>query len=124
MWDPKYLDKEFLEIMQGGLFIAGTHPHPDPRLYKYNWWVFHSGIDEADASEVFWNERYRMCEKDHRDLIQTLTEKKAGYFVANDRQYRLGTTLWDYDRLKIGDPDIRFAPAFDDDPDPMINGRR
>jgi len=124
MWAPSHFDKERVEDMTRGLIISASRVHPDPRLYKYYWWVYHAEMDEADASKVFWEEKYRMCEKTYRDLIEMLRKDGSGYVIANQRFYRLGASLWDYERLKMKEPDIWFAPAFDDDPDPLVHGRR
>lgn len=93
-----------------------TGVHPNPRFYKYYWWVFWSE-SPIDGME-FLSDKYRLSTA---AAIALLAELKA-----------MGKPLWLYNRrLPRRDPanpfdanhsqwrDVEWAPPYDDDMDPV-----
>jgi len=56
--------------------------------------------------------------------MDKLKEKKIPYAMVSITLYRLGTKVFDYEKLKQKCPDIEFVVAFDKDTDEEYKGFR
>lgn len=111
------ITKEYLNKKQSSLFCEGSSLHPAYSLYKYEWWVFSSDSKYETAGEVFFNKKYKLTTKQAINLMDQLDKKGIYYAYVNIRIKRLGNKIWDYEKLKKEYPDMRFAPAYEDDMD-------
>jgi hypothetical protein len=101
-----------------GMFFA-TRMHPNPRLYKYYYWVFWR-CSPCEGSK-FLRKKYRLSTKQAFELIEQLKQQKESYWVYNSRHPRRDpnnpfnpkSPKWKYET---------WAPSFDDDKDEIYNG--
>ena len=104
---------------RGGCDSYATNVHPNPRLYKYHWWIFWSE-SPVDGLE-FLDDKYRL--------------NTAAAMALSAELKATGEPSWLYNRhLPRRDPanpfdfnhprwrDSEWAPAYDDDPDPVAPG--
>ena len=111
--------KEFMVI-----FVSGSNINPNPKLYKYYWWIYSMESDENSAAEVFYTKAYRLSTKKFEEESIRLQDNKISFAYVNTKLHRLGT-IFDYQKLKEKYPDIEFAPAYEDDSGEMIeNGHK
>lgn len=90
--------------------------HPNPRMYKYYWWIFteHSPVEGT----AFLTEPYRLSIFDFQQQLKHCKENNLSAFIYNERRYRLDPSLpFDFDKLR--QEGVSFAPCFDDDTDPV-----
>jgi len=95
--------------------------HPNPRLYKYYWWIFHAGSPAEGAT--FLEPAFRVTTYAAHTVIARLTEESEPYLMYNQRLPRRSAgsvlspqaTRW---------CNCEWAVAFYDDPDPEIDGHR
>ena len=93
--------------------------HPNPRLWKYQWRVFHRLSKEGRA---FFSTQ-KLSTHAATNLIRELVEKEEGYILYNSRQPRKGKdTPFDLTHEKWAD----YTPAlpYDDDDDPEWHGHK
>ena len=111
--------KEFMVI-----FVSGSNINPNPKLYKYYWWIYSMESKEKSAAEVFYSKAHRLSIKKFEEESIRLQDNKISFAYVNRKLHRLGTTF-DYEKLKEKYPDMEFAPAYEDDNDEMIeNGHK
>ena len=111
--------KDFMAI-----FVSGSNINPNPKLYKYYWWIYSMESDENSAAEVFYTKAYRLSTKKFEEESIRLQDNKISFAYVNTKLHRLGT-IFDYQKLKEKYPDIEFAPAYEDDSGEMIeNGHK
>ena len=103
--------KEFMVI-----FVSGSNINPNPKLYKYYWWIYSMESYENSAAEVFYTKAYRLSTKKFEEESIRLQDNKISFAYVNRKLHRLGT-IFDYEKLKEKYPDIEFAPAYEDDSD-------
>lgn len=101
-----------------GIFNAGCSAvHPNPRLYKYYWWIFTQ--DSPVEGFEFLTDEYRLSTANFQSQVAYCKQHNISAYIFNQKQYRYDTALpWDYDKLQQREG-IIFAPGFDDDPDPL-----
>ena len=46
------------------IFVSGSDLHPNPKMYKYNWWIYSMESEEKSAAEVFYTKAYRLTTKE------------------------------------------------------------
>lgn len=90
--------------------------HPNPRFYKYVWWVFwsESPIDGWD----FCCDEHRLSTAAALSLLADLEERGEPYWLYN-RQIPRRDPANPFDVEHPRWRDVEWAPAFDDDPDPV-----
>ncbi|MDX4037703.1 hypothetical protein [Aliarcobacter skirrowii] len=111
--------KDFMVI-----FVSGSNINPNPKLYKYYWWIYSMESKEKSAAEVFYSKAHRLSIKKFEEEAKRLQDNKISFAYVNSRYYRLGS-IFNYEKLKEKYPDIEFAPAYEDDSDEMIeNGHK
>jgi hypothetical protein len=98
-------------------YAAGVHPNP--RLFKYHWWVFWNE-SPVDGHE-FISDRYHFCTAAAMELVASLKERNEPCWLYNSRLPRLGSTI-PFDPKSKRWQGVTWAPAYDDDPDPMAGG--
>ncbi len=102
-------------------FISGSNLHPNPKLYKYYWWIYSLESKENSAAEVFYKKEHRLTTKEFEKESARLEDNKISFAYVNSKYHRLGT-IFNYDKLIKEFPDIEFAPKYEDDNDEMIEG--
>ena len=100
------------------IFVSGSNLHPNPKMYKYYWWIYSMESQEKSAAEVFYTKAYRLTTKEFEEESIRLQDKISFAYV-NRKLHRLGS-IFNYEKLKEKYPDMEFAPAYDDDNDEMI----
>ena len=105
--------KDFMAI-----FVSGSNINPNPKLYKYYWWIYSMESYENSAAEVFYTKAHRLSTKKFEEEAIRLQDNKISFAYLNTKLHRLGT-IFDYEKLKEKYPDIEFAPAYEDDSDEM-----
>ncbi|MDD4865541.1 MAG: hypothetical protein PHE38_16320 [Alishewanella agri] len=91
--------------------------HPNPRFYKYYWWIFTA--DTPVEGYEFLTDPYRLCTFTFEQQLKYCKENQISALIYNQQFYRDEQSLpFDFNKLRKN-PDIIFAPAFDDDPDPI-----
>jgi hypothetical protein len=97
-------------------FQMGKGYNPNPKLYKYIWWVFHKGVQSENLEALTNTNESRFLEfKKVESFIDTLRQKGEPYAYVCKSYPRLGVKEFDYERMKKNDPQIEFAPALEDD---------
>ncbi len=97
--------------------------HPDPRFWKYHWWVFHRGSPcEGDA---FLGPAHRLGTHDAMRLMQELDARGELYWVYQERLPRRDPvhTLFDVTAPRWNNR-LDWAPPLDQDGDPAWEGHR
>ena len=111
---PKFIE---LDAIKTGCISYATYMHPNPRFYKYYWWVFWRG--SACEGHQFRSNEHRLSTKAAFDLMHVLSKKKEPHIIYNSRLPRLGPdTPFDPDS-KRWPADTEWAPAYDEDTDPI-----
>ena len=105
--------KEFMVI-----FVSGSNINPNPKLYKYYWWIYSMESKEKSAAEVFYSKAHRLTTKKFEEEAIRLQDNKISFAYVNTKLHRLGT-IFDYEKLLKEFSDIEFAPAYEDDSDEM-----
>ena len=105
--------KEFMVI-----FVSGSNINPNPKLYKYYWWIYSMESYENSAAEVFYTKAHRLSTKKFEEEAIRLQDNKISFAYVNRKLHRLGT-IFDYEKLLKEFSDIEFAPAYEDDSDEM-----
>ncbi len=105
------------------IFVSGSNLHPNPKMYKYYWWIYSMESQERSAAEVFYTKAYRLTTKEFEEESIRLQDKISFAYV-NRKLHRLGS-IFNYEKLKEKYPDMEFAPAYENDNDEMIeNGHK
>ena len=79
------------------------------------------------AQEVFFKDKYKLSLKKAINLMDQLKKDNIPFAYINSAYHRLGTKVFDYEKLKEKYPDIKFAVAYSEDRDEAceeLNGHR
>lgn len=98
------------------VFISGTNLHPNPKMYKYYWWIYSLESKQENAHEVFYKKEYELTTKEFEKEFQRLRDSKISFAYVNIKLHRLDS-IFDYEKLKTNYPDIKFASSYEDDND-------
>ena len=120
--DFKALNREIEEGRSGTCMCSGTGLHPNPRYWKYDWWVFHK--DSPIDGHEFLTAPYRLSTKEALDLIQTIKAAQGLCWIYNRRRPRHDPDNTPFDPLHPRWKDIQWAPAYDDDLDAPMDGHK
>ena len=60
----------------------------NPRLYKFKWWVFHSG-SPSEGYNFLGCKEYALCTRDAMAFINSMRHEGSAHFIYN-RRYRRG----------------------------------
>ena len=119
--------KQSQEKGYSSLGISTTSLNPNPRLKKYYYWIYHYNMPHNSAQEIFWKDEYKLSLKKAIDTMKILKDEKIPYAYVNVGYHRLGTKVFDYEKLKELYPDIKFAVAYSEDSDEAceeLNGHK
>ncbi len=126
MINPKRITKEnlkeYLEKMDKdftSIFVSGSSLNPNPRLYKYYWWIYSMESKENSAYDIFYKKEYRLSTKEFNNEIKRLQENNISFTYVNQKLHRLGS-IFNYHKLKEKYPNIEFALSFDEDSDELV----
>ena len=106
------------------MFCSGTLGWlgQNPRLYKFRWWVFHSG-SPAEGAEFLGRYEYSLSTRDAMEFIDCLTREKKIHLIYNRRYRRAGPDVPWKKNYESGEK-IDYAPVFDEDSDPIFEGHK
>ena len=119
---PSRITKEWLKEENkefSAIFISGSNLHPNPKFYKYYFWIYSLESKENSAADVFFKESHKLTLKEFNEEENRLQKNKISYAFVNIKYYRLGS-IFNYEKLKKDCPDIIFAPPYEDDNDEML----
>lgn len=116
----KRINKEYLSS-KNIVFCEGSNLHPSFKMYKYYWWIFAHNCEYNTASDIFYKELYKLTTKDAMEKMNELELKKIPFAYVNKKFQRLGCSVWNYSKIKIDNPNIQFAPSYEDDIDEEWN---
>lgn len=96
------------------------HMHPDPKMYKYLWWVFWRG-SPCDGQE-FLDPQHALATAKAMTLIQELQDRNETHWIYNQRipRLRLEPPLFDQDAPKWCGSG--FAVSYEEDLDAVWGG--
>jgi hypothetical protein len=99
-----------------------VHMHPNPRFYKYVWWVFWRG-SVCDGCQ-FLSDTHALSTAEAMVLMEKLSAENERHWIYNRRisRYEPGVTPFHRDSEKWRH--YQFAPVFADDADPEWYGFR
>lgn len=100
------------------IFVSGSNVHPNTEMYKYYWWIYSMESQEESAAEVFYSKEHRLSIKKFEEEAKRLQDNKISFAYVNSRYYRLGS-IFNYEKLLKENPNIEFAPRYEDDMDEM-----
>ena len=102
-------------------FISGSNLHPNPKLYKYYWWIYSLESKENSAAEVFYKKEHRLTVKEFKKESARLEDNKISFAYVNSKRHRLGT-IFNYDKLVKEFPSIDFSQKYEENNYEMIEG--
>ncbi len=121
MKQPHKITKSFLKQEQengySSLGISTTSLNPNPIFKKHYFWIYHYNMPYESAQEVFFKDEHKLSLKKAMDTMKMLKDEKIPYAYVNVGYHRLGTKVFDYEKLKELYPDIKFAVAYSEDID-------
>jgi len=97
---------------------CGSFIHPNPKLYKYYFQVYTPDLP-WEGSDFFENAP-RLCAAELKTLMDQFRAERRSCFIYNVRRPRAGATP--FDRSSERWRDVPFAPAWENDPDPEVDG--
>lgn len=99
--------------------FQGTFLHPNPKFYKYYWYVFWAG-SQAECSDFF-VDAPRFAIAAAHDFMSQLAAKGEPYIVYNIQLPRLDpANPFDFNAPKWRKIKAEWALPYDSDPDPII----
>jgi len=101
------------------IFSEASFMHPNPRFYKYYWWVFWQG-SPCDGRD-FLNKKHRLPTKQYFDLIEKLHAEGQSYWVYNRKLPRRDPANPFNFNAKVWE-NYEWAPPFDEDTDEECRG--
>jgi hypothetical protein len=96
--------------------------HPNPRFYKYYWWVFHK--DSPCDGQKLLSKRNRLNFAAAFQLMDSLEEAGEPYWVYNMQLPRRDpvNTPWDFESPRW--KSVEWARAYAEDPDAEYEGHK
>ena len=119
--------KQSQEKGYSSLGISTTSLNPNPQLKKYYFWIYHYNMPHHSAQEVFFKDEHKLSLKKAMDLMHHLEKDNIPFAYVSTGYHRLGTKIFNYEKLKEKFPDIKFAVAYSEDSDEAceeLNGHR
>ena len=109
--------KEFLNLTKDSKMYRCYHSgswNPNPKLYKYEQWVFHNGVKSDNMQEMINSNESRFLNNDEAEsLVNELKRKNEPYAYLEKSYPRLGVKAFNYE--KKFNPYTKFALALEDD---------
>jgi len=117
MFDKTFLNKTKNAKIQRA-FHKGAAYNPNPKHYKYIWWVFHNGVKSDNLKVLMKTQESRFLDFEKvESFIKILKAQNEPYAYVCKDYPRLGVTEFDYKRMQRNKPEIEFAPAWEEDPE-------
>lgn len=91
--------------------------HPDPRFYKYQWWVFWK--NSACDGRQFLTSEYSLGTCAAMALIDDLFFKRESHWIYNKQIPRNEPGITPFNVNSVKWKNIVFTPSFDQDCDPL-----
>lgn len=120
--DFKDFQEERAEGRTGAWRCSGSGLHPNPLYWKYDWWVFHQ--DSPVDGHAFLTASYRLSTHDALNLIDRIRATGGLCWTYNARRPRLDPEHTPFDPQHPRWKGVEWAPAYDQDPDPPLNGHK
>jgi hypothetical protein len=92
--------------------------HPNPRFYKYIWWVFWSGSPVEGSA--FLDPKYALSTSAFVDLVGEMRLMGESYILYNRQLPRHEIDVTPFDLTSPKWKGRSFAPAWDKDCDPVV----
>ncbi|MFA6107409.1 MAG: hypothetical protein WDA75_01440 [Candidatus Latescibacterota bacterium] len=95
--------------------------HPNPRLWKYRWWVFHR--ESTAEGRVFLEPEHSLCTARAMEVLEDLQQREMFYLVYNRGYPRRDPS----NPFNPGHPrwaGVKWAPAWEEDPDSVWRGHK
>lgn len=108
--------------LEGSRSSYAQSMHPDPRFYKYLWWVFWEG-SPVDGAE-FLSDAYAINTAAAMELMDDLLQKQKPHWVYNRQVPRLDPGITPFDPLHSRWKDTQFALSLAEDSDAAWQGHR
>ena len=105
------------QLRFGSVLYQTRGIHPDPKFYKYYWYIFTE--DSPSVEEGFWDQKNRLSTYEAMNQIRTLRKSGVSAIIYNVRIPR-ECDLFDVSNEKW----TEWAPAFEDDTDQLWNGHK
>lgn len=120
MWIPTYegFIRQWAKEPPAGRYFSQLM-HPNPRFYKYTWRVWTP--DSPWEGAAFFADAPLMCTAESHELETRLLAEQKHFFVYNVQRPRFGGP---FDQTAPKWAQVIFAPAYDDDPDPVWKGHK
>jgi hypothetical protein len=96
----------------------GSFMHPNPRIFKYYWWIFWEG-SICDGNSFLVDEN-RLSTNGANALCEKLSAQKISHWIYNTRLPRLDTES-PFDPSSKKWQGVNWAPAFDEDCDRLTS---
>ena len=109
--------KQDIERGEKGSWSYASRMHPNPYFWKYSWWVFHEG-SPCDGWQ-FLQPEHRLPTGIALPLARDIRERGGLCLVYNRRLPRLDPVRSPFDPAHPRWIDYEWAPAFEDDTDPL-----
>lgn len=117
---PSFLELAVLPTGESSSYAQRMHP--EPRFYKYRWWVFWR--ESACDGSSFLDDQYSMSTAEAMTLMEDLFLRKESYWLYNKSQPRDEHGVTPFNRLSPKWQSIDFAAALDADTDALWHGYR
>jgi hypothetical protein len=101
-------------------FSFASFMHPNPRIYKYYWWVFWEG-SPCDGDR-FLTDRYRLPTEQAFGLIELLVAGRKSHWLYNTRIPRDDPDNTPFDPNADKWRGMEWAKSFEEDTDGEYNG--
>jgi len=103
-------------------YSSATFMHPNPKIYKYYWWVFWKN-SPCDGN-AFLDKKNRLPTKKAFDLINKLVVDGESYWLYNCRLPRIDPANSPLNRHANKWKNIEWAKSFADDTDEEYKGQK
>ncbi|RBQ32046.1 hypothetical protein CRU92_04560 [Arcobacter sp. FW59] len=100
-------------------FISGLNINPNPKLYKYYFWIYSLESKEKNADEIFYKDEYKLSISEFENKYNDLKSREISFVYINVGYKRLNNTVFDYKKIKEKYPETQFAISYEDDTDKM-----
>jgi len=109
--------KKSLQVGNSSIGVNTIALNPNPLLKKYYYWIYHYDMPYNSAQEIFYKDEHKLSLKKALDLMKYLRSNNIPYAYVNLGYHRLGTKIFNYEKLKEKYLDIEFAIAYSKDAD-------
>jgi hypothetical protein len=116
---PAFADLEEMRTEGAQWRSYGDQINPNPRLFKYYWWIF-CKYSDVEGPE-FLSAKNRLCYAEAHKLTRRLEEEGEPFIVYSERLPRIGAPFDPNHKKWQG---IKWAARFEDDRDAICKGHK